>query len=84
MMIASEIYPIVVRGKAISISATVNWLFNFGVSMSFLPLLHVLGASFTFLVYEVVTVGCLLFVFFVVPETKKKTLEELERLLIND
>ena len=84
MMIASEINPIVVRGKAISISATVNWLFNFGVSMSFLPLLHVLGASFTFMMYDLVTIVCFLFVFFVVPETKKKSLEELERLLINE
>jgi hypothetical protein len=46
--------------------------------LSFLTLTQVLGKPATFWLYGVVTVGAWLFAFFLVPETKGKTLEEIE------
>ena len=48
------------------------------VALSFLTLTQVLGKPATFWLYGVVTVGAWLFAFFLVPETKGKTLEEIE------
>jgi predicted MFS family arabinose efflux permease len=48
------------------------------VALSFLTLTQVLGKAPTFWLYAAVTVGAWFFAFFLVPETKGKTLEEME------
>ena len=77
-LILSEIYPLRIRGRAMSVGTVANWSANLIVALSFLTLTQVLGKAFTFWLYGVVTIGAWLFAFFLVPETKGKTLEEIE------
>ena len=77
-LILSEIYPLRIRGRAMSVSTVVNWGFNLIVALSFLTLTHVLGKAATFWLYGIVSIGAWVFAFFLVPETKGKTLEQIE------
>jgi hypothetical protein len=67
-----------------SLSGSINWISNFVVSLTFLPMITSFGSASTYWIYDGISILCLLFVIFVVPETKGKTLEELEKLLINE
>ena len=77
-LVLSEIYPLNIRGRAMSIGTAVNWSVNLIVALTFLTLTQVLGSAATFWLYGFVSVGAWLFAFFLVPETKGKTLEEIE------
>ncbi len=77
-LILSEIYPLQIRGRAMSVGTVANWSANLIVALSFLTLTQVLGKAATFWLYAAVTVGAWFFAFFLVPETKGKTLEEIE------
>ena len=55
-----------------------NWTFNFAVSLTFLPLIAAAGRSGTFFIYAGICVLTVLFCWKFVPETKDKTLEEIE------
>ena len=77
-LVLSEIYPLSIRGRAMSIGTAANWSVNLIVAMTFLTLTQVLGSAATFWLYGIVSVGAWLFAFFLVPETKGKTLEEIQ------
>ena len=77
-LILSEIYPLGIRGRAMSVGTIANWGANLIVALSFLTLTHVLGKAPTFWLYGVVSIGAWLFAFFLVPETRGKTLEQIE------
>jgi sugar porter (SP) family MFS transporter len=77
-LILSEIYPLRIRGRAMSIGTAANWITNLIVALTFLTLTQVLGKPATFWLYAVVSVGAWLFAFFLVPETKGKSLEQVE------
>jgi sugar porter (SP) family MFS transporter len=79
-LMLAEIYPLRIRGRAMSIGTVVNWTANLIVALSFLTLTQVLGKGPTFWLYGVVTIGAWFFVFYLVPETKGKSLEEIEAL----
>lgn len=81
-VVLSEIYPLKVRGKAMTVAAFGNWLFNYFVSLTFLKLIGVLKPEGTFLLYALISIGALWFVYRFIPETKGKSLEEIESLLI--
>jgi MFS transporter, SP family, galactose:H+ symporter len=83
LMIA-EIYPLKIRGRAMSTATMVNWGTNLIVAITFLSIIHILGASGTFWLYGLISIVALLFVYFRVPETKGKSLEEIERLCIGE
>jgi len=74
----SELYPMRVRGKAAGVGSMMNWLFNFIVSLTFLLLIGALGASGTFWLYGGISVLTILFIKLFVPETKDRSLEEIE------
>lgn len=76
----SEIYPTWARSTAISIATTFNWAFNLLVSMSFLTLADLLGQPATFGLYAGLTLVGLVFVLLFLPETRKRSLEEVESL----
>src|SRR3989344_1057481 len=69
LMIA-EIYPLQVRGVGASMATCVNWASNLLVTASFLELVQFLGARGTFLIYMVAAVASIVFIYFLVPETK--------------
>ena len=77
-LIISEIYPTNIRGLAMSFVTAIQWLANFVVAMSFLPLLNAVGGVSVFWIFS----GCCLLVciysYFFVPETKGVSLEKIE------
>jgi len=77
-LILSEIYPLRVRGRAMSVGTAANWSANLIVALSFLTLTQVLGKPATFWLYGAVSALAWFFAFFLVPETKGKTLEQIE------
>jgi SP family galactose:H+ symporter-like MFS transporter len=77
-LLISEIYPLKVRGLAMSIASEANWGSNLIIALTFLTLVQVLGRSGTFWLYALVGVGAWVFAFLLIPETKGKTLEEIE------
>lgn len=81
-IIMTEIFPLNVRGRAVSIATMSSWGANLIVSFSFLPLLEAVGASYTYWLYALVSLGGLIFVRRLVPETKGMTLEEIEEKLL--
>ena len=77
-LIPPEIFPLRVRGKAMGLALLINWGSNFVISLTFLPLLESIGEAATFWLYGGLNVIYLLFAFFFIPETKNRTLEEIE------
>ncbi|CAN8256044.1 unnamed protein product [Cochlearia groenlandica] len=77
-LIISEIFPLKLRGRGLSIAVLVNFGANALVTFAFSPLKELLGAGILFLGFGVICVLSLLFIFFIVPETKGLTLEEIE------
>ncbi|MDA8392058.1 MAG: sugar porter family MFS transporter [Actinomycetota bacterium] len=78
-LMISEIYPLKVRGEAMSVATMANWGANLVVSLTFLSLIGALGAVGTFALFAVVTVGAVWYFFARVPETKGRSLAEIER-----
>ncbi len=77
LMIA-EIYPLKVRGAGASLATCMNWASNLLVTATFLKLVQMLGISGTFCLYMIFSILSILFIFFLVPETKGVTLEKIE------
>lgn len=75
----SEAYPQDIRGVAMSCATVANWGSNFLVSMTFLSLLREFGPSITFFLYAAIGVITLIFIYKKIPETKGKTLEEIQK-----
>ena len=78
--INSEIYPTWARSTAIAIATYVNWSANLIISMTFLTLADNLGQPPTFGLYAGLSFLALLFFVFLVPETRGRTLEDVEEL----
>ncbi len=78
----SEIFPNRVRGLAISFVGLINSAVSFLVQLVFPWELATLGSSTTFLIYGLFAAAGLVFVLIIVPETKGKSLEELESQLV--
>jgi sugar porter (SP) family MFS transporter len=77
-LLMSELFPSQVRGLLTGTAVSMQWLFNAAVAFLFPMALDTLGNP-TFFVFAVINVGSLLFVFFCLPETKGKSLEEIEK-----
>ncbi len=78
-IMVSEILPLQIRGLAMSICTVANFAFNFIVVLSFLPLIHSVGEAWTFWIFAGITVLCLFFTYYLVPETKGISLEKIEQ-----
>lgn len=77
-LLLAEIYPIRVRGAAMSLATLCEWGANFVVAVTFLSLLNWAGPANTFWIFAVLSIVALLFSWLVVPETKGKSLESIE------
>jgi SP family arabinose:H+ symporter-like MFS transporter len=77
-VVMSEICPTRIRGQAMSLATVFLWCGTLLVTLTFLSLVQALTAPGTFLLYAAVSVVALLFVWRVVPETKGRTLEEID------
>ncbi|PLW94236.1 MAG: MFS transporter [Marinilabiliales bacterium] len=78
----SELFPNTIRAVAISFVGFVNSVVSFLVQLVFPWELETIGNSMTFLIYGLFAAAGLLFVLTKVPETKGKSLEELEKILV--
>lgn len=74
----SEVFPLHMRGLGIGISVLMLWITNGFLSLYFLPLVDAVGITGTFFLFAGVGVIALIFVITQVPETRGRTLEELE------
>ncbi|RWS29072.1 proton myo-inositol cotransporter-like protein [Leptotrombidium deliense] len=79
-VINAEIYPQWARSVCTSTSTTFNWFFNFLTSISFLTLSQSITKYGTFWLYAAFSIFGWIFFYLLLPETKGKTLEEVERL----
>ncbi len=80
-LLISEIYPLKIRGLAEGTAAASNWAANLLVSLTFLTLVQALGPTRTFWLYALFGVAAWIFSYYLVPETKGRTLEQIERSL---
>ena len=89
-VLIAEIFPNTIRGGAVAIAVAFQWIFNFIVSSTFVPMFNMhltegddFGHWFTYGLYGVICVIAALFVWKLVPETKGKTLEDMTALWKN-
>ena len=78
-LIISEIFPTKVRGRAASIATSTLWSGTLLVTFTFLSLVKVLNLSGTFAIYGGLSFVCFLYVWKMVPETKGRSLEEIQQ-----
>ena len=77
-IVIAEIYPLHVRGLAMGVASSANWVANLLITMTFLSLLESLGPSNTFLCYDFVCLLSFVFCYRFLPETAQESLEEIE------
>jgi MFS transporter, SP family, galactose:H+ symporter len=77
-LLIAEIFPLALRGRAMSLATVANWSFNLIVSATFLDLVGALGSAGAFLVYAILSVVALVFIASMVPETRGRSLEQIE------
>ena len=78
--LVSEIFPNRIRGKALAFASFTQWIFNFLVVLLFPHFLASIGGAKTFLFLALMSLLQWLFTYLYVPETKGKSLEEIEKL----
>ena len=86
-VLIAEIFPNTIRGAAVAIAVAFQWIFNFIVSSTFVPMFNMhltegddFGHWFTYGLYGIICIVAALFVWKLVPETKGKTLEDMTKL----
>ncbi|RZC93438.1 hypothetical protein C5167_026052 [Papaver somniferum] len=77
-LMISEIFPWRLRGRALSIAVLVNFSSNALVTFAFSPVETLIGSGMLFVVFGEIALLALVFIYFIVPETKGLTLEEIE------
>jgi len=77
-LMCAEIFPTHLRSTGASIATFANWSANLLVSITFLSLISLLGKAFTFWLYALMGIFAIIFCLAFVPETRKKSLEQIE------
>jgi SP family sugar:H+ symporter-like MFS transporter len=76
-VLLGEMFPNRMRGAALAVSGATNWVMNFGVTVTFLPLLNAVGLGGAYTLYGAAAAVSLPFVWACVRETRGKTLEQM-------
>lgn len=76
-ILVSEVFPLRIRGRGVAVASLGSGASNFIVSLTFLSLINTAGNAATFAIYGVFCIITLIFVRFVVPETKGRELESI-------
>lgn len=77
-LLIAEIFPLKIRGQAEGTAAGANWICNLVISMTFLTLVEMVGLARTFWLYGLLAIAAFVFCYKLVPETKGRSLEEIE------
>ncbi|MDD9270774.1 sugar porter family MFS transporter [Paenibacillus sp. GCM10023248] len=83
-VLLSEIFPNRIRGKATAIASMALWTADYVVSQTFPPMLGSAGPAVTFWIFGFMSLFTFLFTWRIVPETRGKSLEEIESLWSSD
>ncbi len=78
-LLIAEIYPLRIRGAAMSVATMANWGANFVVTVSFLTLLNAINGVGVFFLFGFLTLVALAYFWRKVPETKGRSLQEIEQ-----
>jgi MFS family permease len=78
-LVISELFPTRIRGRAMSIATVALWLACILVAYTFLSLVEALGSTGAFWIYAGLSAINFVFMWRVLPETKGRSLEEIER-----
>uniref|UniRef100_UPI00358F55BB solute carrier family 2, facilitated glucose transporter member 12 n=1 Tax=Myxine glutinosa TaxID=7769 RepID=UPI00358F55BB len=76
-VVLSEIFPIGLKGRAMALASTLNWGTNLVLSLSFLDIVETIGLHMICAIYSTMGLFAAAFVYFSVPETKGRSLEEI-------
>jgi sugar porter (SP) family MFS transporter len=76
-ILVAEVFPLRVRGRGVAAGTLFSGIANFAVSLTFLTLINLLGSAGTFAIYGTLCIATLVFVRFVVPETRGRDLESI-------
>lgn len=76
-ILVAEVFPLRVRGRGVAAGTLFSGVANFAVSLTFLTLINILGSAGTFAIYGTLCIATLVFVRFVVPETRGRDLESI-------
>ena len=79
-LVVGEVFPLAVRNAAIAICSFTNFGSNFIVSLILPYIQGTLGISNTYYLFSVISVLSVVSIYFIVPETKGKSLEEIEKI----
>lgn len=79
-LIVGEVFPLAVRSQAIALATFVNFSSNFLVSLVLPTLQETVGMQATYAVFSGIGVLAVLNIYYNVPETKNKSLEQIEAL----
>ena len=82
-VLISEIFPNRIRGAAVAVAVSALWIACFILTYSFPVLNRSLGPAMTFWVYSAICAAGFVFILLRVPETKGKSLEEIERSMVD-
>lgn len=77
-LVMSELFPLKIRGFAMGVAVFVLWMVNFAISISFPVITTSVGPTWTFLIFVALGVLAIAFVSTTMPETRGRSLEELE------
>ncbi|XP_044269397.1 facilitated trehalose transporter Tret1-like [Tribolium madens] len=80
-LMMGEILPAVIRGQAASISSAFTWSCTFIITKTFPVFVDSVGTHYAFWVFCILLICSMVFLKLAVPETKKRTLEDIERIL---
>lgn len=83
-VLSSEIFPLRLRAQASALGAVGSRVSSGTIAMSFLSVARAITVAGTFFVFSGISVLSIAFVYMCVPETKEKTLEEIEMLFKNE
>ncbi len=81
-VILSEMFPNSVRARGTAIGSFSHWFFNFGIALLFPAVSATIGTGYVFIFFTVATLLSLLFYKFALVETKGKSLEEIEEMVL--
>jgi MFS transporter, SP family, galactose:H+ symporter len=83
-LLISEIFPLAVRGRGMSVATVANWGSNFVVTLLFPGVVAALGSATAFAIFAVLSIGAWIYTYFSVPETNGRSLEEIEAQMDGD